>query len=62
MRDTIFQSQVTMPTEARDEIDIPVRVGQVPRNGKAGAQSMTRTYTDGMGVENCCRPRRGHDY
>lgn len=62
MRDTLFKSQEMMPAGARDEMDTPVRVSQTPRNGKAGAQSTERIAPHEMNVENCCRPRRGHDY
>lgn len=58
----LFRDKSTMPSGQTTEMDTPVRVHQIPREGsKSGAQSNMPT-TVSMNVENITRPRRGHDY
>lgn len=57
----IFQDKTTMPSGEATEIGTPVRVHQYTDSPK-GAQVTQRTAPQGMNVESCCRPRRGHDY
>ena len=66
MKSTIFEDRTPMPNQAQssDPVDEPIRARQASAvAGPAGAMAMYRLGANGqMNVENCCRPRRGHDY
>ena len=57
----IFRDKTPMPSSAPDEFDDVTRVRQITSSPK-GAQVNVRIAPEGMNVESCCRPRRGHDY